>query len=88
MLESRTRGAGQTGRTTAHIMTWVSVRRVVGQLESKGRGLAGGQLRCSAVWHLCIGTLSRHSAWLAERAPHPLTNSLPFLPHGQLDDYY
>jgi hypothetical protein len=23
VLESRTRGAGQTGRTTAHIMTWL-----------------------------------------------------------------
>lgn len=57
VLESRTRGAGQTGRTTAHIMTWVRARGWMGpyavcavlwakQFTSLGAGSVGGCGSC------------------------------------------
>ncbi len=77
MLESRTRGAGQTGRTTAHIMTWVSL-----MAHDRPAGTAGlrCEVRSGAVSHRMVGTLGNTKGLLSVHPTHTMPHLLASLP--------
>lgn len=95
MLESRTRGAGQTGRTTAHIMTWVRAVEWAGVALQANPELVPWREGSSLGWlggKSCIawcGTAPQHNtrimAMWCNTVTHPC---LPLALLRQLDDYY